>query len=101
MYFAIYENNKLKSLGRSNSNPPKGFGEYEISEEEYNRLYAEIQEKAKWYDIIYADESRIDEVPEEWQTEILNEVHKRKSAEQAAKENASDAEIANEIEAIL
>ena len=111
-YFARHKDNKLLEIGtfyRGIENLEKGF--YieekdnqvfkEITESEYNQLYAKIQEKANWYNIIYADESRIDEVPEEWRNDILYEVNEQKAAEQAAKENVSDAEVTGAVEAIL
>lgn len=69
-YYAQYINNKLKAIGI-------GGGGVEITEEEYNALLKEIREKATLVEKLYNKEISIDDVPLEWQEEVLKRVNKR------------------------
>lgn len=69
-YYAQYINNKLKAIGI-------GSGGVEITEEEYNTLLNEIREKATLVEKLYNKEISIDDVPLEWQEEVLKRVNKR------------------------
>ena len=63
----------------------------EISQEEYEKILAEIREKASYVDSVYNGNLRIDQVPEKWRDEIQNRVDQQKVddalASQAAKTN--------------
>ena len=63
-----------------------GIGGTEITEAEYNRLLAEIREKAALVDKLYSGEIIIDEVPADWQEEIQRRVDERRAAEGEAAE---------------
>lgn len=78
-YFAQYENGILTAIGTGN-------GGTEITESEYNALFAEIREKAALVDKLYSGEITIDAVPVEWQEEIQRRVTERQEAEQAEPE---------------
>ena len=70
-HYAIYsENGKLIAIGT-------GCGGVEITEEEYNRLFAEIQEKATLVNSLYNNEISIDAVFEDWREEIQLRVNER------------------------
>ena len=70
-YYAQYnESGKLIAIGT-------GHGGIEITEEEYNRLLAEIREKAALVNQLYNGEITIDSVPAEWQEEIQRRVNER------------------------
>ena len=58
-----------------------GLGGVEITEAEYNRLLAEIREKAALVNQLYAGEITIADVPEAWQEEIQRRVDERIAAE--------------------
>ena len=93
-YYALYENDKLTAIGT-------GLGGTEITEAEYNRLLEEIRAKAKWVDDVY-NGTPIADVPAEWQEEIQQRVEQRKQWEaEQAKEEVSDAELAQAVEDIL
>lgn len=67
-----------------------GPGGVEITEAEYNRLLAEIREKAALADKLYSGEITISDVPAEWQEEIQRRVDARIAAEsEAAKQDIS------------
>lgn len=74
-----------------------GYGGSEITESEYNRLLAEIREKAALVDKLYSGEITIDEVPTEWQEEIQSRVDERIAAEGTAEEQDIPAEEALNI----
>ena len=74
-----------------------GPGGTEITEGEYNRLLAEIREKAALVDRLYSGEITIDDVPTDWQEEIQRRVDKRIVAEGSAEEQDIPAEEALNI----
>ena len=74
-----------------------GLGGVEITEDEYNRLLAEIREKAALVDRLYTGEITIDDVPEAWREEIQRRVDERIAAEGAAAEQDISAEEALDI----
>ena len=88
--YARYENDKLVSIGT-------GAGGVEITEAEYNRLLAEIREKAALADRLYAGDITIADVPEAWREEIQRRVDERIAAEGAAAEQDISAEEALDI----
>ena len=90
-YYAQYNSeNKLIAIGT-------GYGGVEITEAEYNRMLAEIREKAALVDKLYSGEITIDEVPAEWQEEIQRRVDERIAAEGSAEEQDISAEEALDI----
>ncbi len=79
-YYAQYnDSGNLIAIGT-------GAGGTEITEAEYNRILAEIREKADLVDKLYSGEITIDAVPTEWQEEIQRRVDERIAAEGAAEE---------------
>ena len=85
-YYAQYnDSGKLIAIGTGN-------GGVEITEAEYNRLLAEIREKAALVDKLYSGEITIDDVPTDWQDEIQRRVDERIAAEGAAEEQDIPAE---------
>lgn len=74
-----------------------GPGGVEITEAEYNRLLAEIREKAALVDKLYSGEITLADVPEAWQEEIQRRVDERIAAEGAAAEQDISAEEALDI----
>lgn len=74
-----------------------GPGGVEITEAEYNRLLAEIREKAALVDKLYSGEITIDDVPVDWQAEIRRRVDERIAAEGIAEEQDISADEALEI----
>ena len=74
-----------------------GPGGVEITEGEYNRLLAEICEKAALVDRLYSGEITISDVPEAWREEIQRRVDERIAAEGAAAEQDISAEEALDI----
>ena len=74
-----------------------GPGGTEITEGEYNRLLAEIREKAALVDRLYSGEITIDDVPTDWQKEIQRRVDERIAAEGSAEERDISAEEALDI----
>ena len=74
-----------------------GQGGTEITEGEYNRLLAEIREKAALVDRLYSGEITIDDVPTDWQEEIQRRVDERIAAEGSAEEQDISAEEALNI----
>ena len=74
-----------------------GQGGTEITEGEYNRLLAEIREKAALVDRLYSGEITIDDVPTDWQEEIQRRVDERIAAEGSAEEQDISAEEALDI----
>ena len=71
-----------------------GPGGTEITESEYNRLMAEIREKASLVNQLYSGEITIDDVPTDWQEEIQRRVDECIAAEGAAEEQDISAEEA-------
>lgn len=69
----------------------------EITESEYNRILAEIREKAAMVDKLYSGDITLDEVPADWQEEIQRRVNERIAAEGAAEEQDISAEEALDI----
>ena len=90
-YFAQYsDSGTLIAIGT-------GPGSVEITEAEYNRLLAEIREKAELVDRLYSGEITLADVPEAWQEEIQRRVDERIAAEGAAAEQDISAEEALDI----
>lgn len=79
-----------------------GIGGTEITEAEYNRLLAEIREKAALVDKLYSGEITIDAVPAAWQEEIQRRVDERRAAEgEAAEQTISGEEFLSMMEGVL
>ena len=95
-YYAQYnDTGKLIAIGT-------GYGGVEITEAEYNRLLAEIREKAALVDKLYSGEITIDEVPADWQEEIQRRVDERIAAEgEMAKQDISGDEFLSMLEEVL
>lgn len=74
-----------------------GPGGVEITEAEYNRLLAEIRDKAALVDKLYSGEITLADVPEAWQEEIQRRVDERIAADGAAAEQDISAEEALDI----
>lgn len=90
-YYAQYnDSGTLLSIGT-------GPGGAEITEAEYNRLLAEIQQKAELVDKLYSGEITIHSVPQEWQEEIQRRVDERTAAQGAAEDQDISAEEALDI----
>ena len=90
-YYAQYdESGKLIAIGT-------GPGGTEITEDEYNRILAEIREKAALVDKLHSGEITIDDVPADWQKEIQRRVDERIAAEGSAEEQDISAEEALDI----
>lgn len=95
-YYAQYNaSGKLIAIGT-------GYGGTEITESEYNRLLAEICEKAALVDKLYSGEITIADVPTEWQEEIQRRVDERIAAEgEAEEQEISGDEFLSMIEEVL
>ena len=95
-YYAQYnDSGKLLAIGT-------GPGGTEITEAEYNRLLAEIREKAALVDKLYSGEITIDAVPVDWQEEIQRRVNDRITAEgDAAEQPVSGDEFLSMLEGVL
>lgn len=90
-YYAKYaESGTLLAIGT-------GPGGAEITETEYNRLLAEIREKAALVDALYSGEITIADVPTEWQEEIQRRVDERIEQQGAADEQDISAQEALDI----
>lgn len=90
-YYAQYDDNgKLIAIGT-------GYGGTEITEDEYNRLLAEIREKAALVDQLYSGEITLDAVPAAWQEEIRRRVDERIAAEAEAEAQDISADEALDI----
>ena len=85
-YYAQHdENGKLIAIGTG-----AGSG-VEVTETEYNALFAEIQVKAALVNKLYSGEITAEDVPEEWREEI-----ERRVSERVEREAAIEEEIAKE-----
>ena len=90
-YFAQYNaSGKLIAIGT-------GPGGVEITEAEYNRLLAEIREKAALVNQLYSGEITIEGVPEAWREEVQANVDALKAADEEAAQNISAEEALNII----
>lgn len=90
-YYAQYnDENKLLAIGT-------GHGGVEITEAEYNRLLAEIREKAALVDKLYSGEITLYDIPVDWQEEIQRRVNERIEAEGEAALQDISAEEALDI----
>lgn len=90
-YYAQYSaSGKLIAIGT-------GPGGVEITEGEYNRLLAEIREKAALVDQLYTGAITLADVPTEWQEEIQRLVDERIAAEGEAAAQDISAEEALDI----
>ena len=90
-YYAQYnDSGNLLAIGT-------GPGGVEITEAEYNRLLAEIREKAALVNKLYSGEITLADVPTDWQAEIQRRVDERIAAEGAAAEQDISAEEALNI----
>lgn len=87
-YYAQYNGSgKLLAIGT-------GPGGVEITETEYNRLLAEIREKAALVDQLYNGEITVSDVPTDWQEEIQRRVNERIAADGEAAQQDISAEEA-------
>ena len=95
-YYAQYnDTGKLVAIGT-------GPGGTEITEAEYNRILAEILEKAALVDKLYSGEITLDEVPADWQEEIQRRVNERITADgEAAEQPVSGDEFLSMMEGVL
>lgn len=90
-YYAQYnDSGNLIAIGT-------GAGGTEITEAEYNRILAEIREKAALVDKLYSSEITIADVPTDWHEEIQRRVDERIAAEGIAEEQDISAEEALDI----
>ena len=89
-YYAQYSDDVLLAIGT-------GPGGVEITEAEYNRILAEIREKAALVDRLYTGDITIADVPSDWQDEIHRRVDDRIAAEGASAEQDISAEEALDI----
>ena len=90
-YYAQYnDSGNLIAIGT-------GAGGTEITEAEYNRILAEIREKADLVDKLYSGEITIADVPEAWREEIQRRVDERIQADGEAEEQPISAEEALDI----
>ena len=70
-YYVLYDSeNRLIAIGT-------GDGGIEITEEEYNFIQSEINEKIKLIEQLFNNEITIDDVPVEWQEEIQCRVNEK------------------------
>lgn len=94
-YYKIIDNGVLFAIGT-------GYGGEEITEEEYNELLTEIQQKVDYTNKLYNEEIELTDIPEDWRGEIINRVQDRIAAEvEAQAEEVSADEIKEALEAIL
>ena len=90
-YYAQYnDSGNLIAIGT-------GAGGTEITEAEYNRILAEIREKAVLVDKLYSGKITIADVPEAWREEIQRRVDERIQADGEAEEQPISAEEALDI----
>lgn len=90
-YYAKYnDSGTLLAIGT-------GPGGVEITEGEYNRLLAEIREKAALVNQLYAGGITLADVPEAWREEIQRRVDERIAEEGAAADQDISAEEALDI----
>lgn len=94
-YAKYNENNDLILIGT-------GLGGVEITEEEYNRLLAEIRTKTDLVNKLYNSEIALEDVPSEWQEEIQRRVNERiemeKLLETEETDNATEADYIEALE---
>lgn len=91
-YYAQYnESGNLTAIGTGAA------GGAEITETEYNRLLAEIREKAALVNRLYAGEITLYDIPVEWHEEIQRRVNERIAAEGAADDQDISADEALNI----
>ena len=95
-YYAQYnDSGNLIAIGT-------GAGGTEITEAEYNRILAEIREKAALVDKLYSGEITLDEVPADWKEEIQRRVNERITADgEAAEQPVSGDEFLSMLEGVL
>ena len=95
-YFAQYnDSGDILSIGT-------GQGGTEITEAEYNTLLSEIRSKARLVAQLYAGEIKNEDVPPEWQEEILRRVNERIATDEAAKDqDISGEEFLSMMEGVL
>lgn len=95
-YYAQYnDTGKLIAIGT-------GSGGTEITESEYNRLLAEIREKAALVNQLYNGEITIADVPEGWREEIQRRVDERIAADgEAAEQDISGEEFLSMVQEVL
>lgn len=91
-HYAQYNDyGKIVSIGTGN-------GGVEITKEEYDRLIAEIREKAELVHNLYNGTITIEDVPEQWREEIQRRVDERIAEEgEAAQQDISADEALNII----
>lgn len=90
-YYAQYnEDNHLIAIGT-------GPGGVEITEAEYNRLLAEIRQKADLVNKLYSGEITLEGVPQEWREEIQRRVDEWIANQGAADDQDISAEEALDI----
>ena len=74
-----------------------GSGGEEITEEEYNRLLAEIRDKAMLVENLYIGAITLSDVPQEWREEIARRVNERIAQQGEAQAQDISAEEALDI----
>lgn len=90
-YFKLKQNDgSLVAIGT-------GLGGIEITESEYNALLQEIREKIQLVDSLYSGTITIEDVPAEWQEEILRRVDEMIAQQGAAEDQDIPAEEALDI----
>lgn len=94
-YYAHYKDDKLVAIGT-------GYGDTEITKEEYETLLSEIRKKASLVDKLYSGEITIEDIKAEWQEEIQRRVAERIEAEEQAEEQEiSGEEFYDMVEGVL
>lgn len=95
-YYAQYnESNTIVAIGT-------GYGGVEITKEEYETLFAEIQQKAALVNQLYNNGITISDVPEAWREEIQRRVDERITADgEAAEQPVSGDEFLSMLEGVL
>lgn len=94
-YYKQIIDDVLVSIGTGN-------GGVEITKEEYDALFAEIQEKASLSDRLYDGDIVIEDVPESWRDEIQRRVEEREELEATIQNGEiSDDEFVAMLEGIM